>query len=160
MKVPHDSVYKLVLLFAGWVCFAGTCGSIQPKEDRERGEEASKYQATQLALCSNPHRFVGYWHKDGEMITFEADKVQFTSHYVDETKEEKARGVTWKSESWFEPTRYRVREGNKWSNWKTAAPNEKFGTFIIALESGRWVITPTSDKFTRGDCESFKKIPE
>ncbi|MEO6392840.1 MAG: hypothetical protein ABIP75_13410 [Pyrinomonadaceae bacterium] len=94
------------------------------------------------------------------MITFEADKSTFTGHYLDMTKEEKARDVSWKYESWIELARYRVREGNKWSSWKTPQPNENFGAFIIALESGKWVITPTTDKFTKGDCESFKKIPE
>lgn len=159
MNFHSDSIINLALALSVWVGFAFGCNSIQPREDEQAGNQIANYRSLQLGYCGERLR-AGYLIKGGERIPFESDQPNFVYQQQKPTPEEKARGISWKYESWFAPSRYRVVEGGKWSAWKTPPPGEKMGLATFTLEAGKWVVRPASEEFTRADCADFKKIPE
>jgi hypothetical protein len=159
MKLYPDSLVNLGLVLCLWLCVAFSCNSTQPAQDRQADIEAGKYVSSELAYCGEKLR-AGYLVRGGEKIPFECDEPNFRHQRQQPTPEEEARGVNWKYETWFEPTRYRVVEGGRWSAWKAPQQGERMGRAALTLEAGEWIVKPISDEFTKADCAEFKKIPE
>src|SRR5438105_11759344 len=127
MSTKSKSLINLGLALSMWFFLAFKCSSMQPEEDRQARIEIGKYQESQLAFCVEKLRSAGYVMRQGTLIPFETDAPNF--HYQEQkpTSEEKGRGVVWKYETWFEPTRYRVLVDSKWSAWQTPSQTEKMG---------------------------------
>src|SRR5216684_1530468 len=132
MSTKSKSLINLGLALSMWLFLAFKCSSIQPEEDRQAGIEIREYQSSQLAYCDEKMS-AGYFMKQATLTPFETDAPNFRSQQLEPTPEEKGRGVVWKYETWFQPTRYRVLAGSKWSAWQTPSQAEKMGRATVRL---------------------------
>ena len=158
MHLPSKSFINLALVFCVWLGLGFKCSSVQPAEDAQAGREIQKYHSSQLSFCGGEKMWSSYLVKDGRKIPFQAYDPRQTYQQQTPTSEEKARGIVWKYEAWFEAARYRFFEDRQWSEWKTPPKGERMGRATFILEAGRWDMKISEQFIKAADCAEFARL--